>query len=317
MEIEKIKLGISSCLLGEKVRYDGGHKLDLFLRDTLGKYIEWVPVCPEVEYGLPVPREAMHLVKALNGPRLVTSRTGTDHTDGMRRWAKLRLDGLEAEDLCGFVFKSKSPSSGMRGVKVYNPSGIASHSGVGIFAGAFMERFPLMPVEDEGRLQNPVLRENFIERVFVFRNWKEMRRDNGSLKDLVEFHTDHKLLILSHSPKHYTTLGRLVAETRKMKKDRLFATYLEILMDGLRLPATSKKNTNVLQHIAGYFKKQSSADEKQELAEWIEKYHRGLVPLVAPLVLINHYVKKYDEKYLMRQVYLNPHPAELMLRNHV
>lgn len=315
--MEKIKLGISSCLLGEKVRYDGGHKLDHFLKDTLGRYVEWVAVCPEVEYGLPIPREAMHLVRSETRPRLVTSRTGIDHTDGMRRWAEKRLDELEKEDLCGFIFKSGSPSSGMRGVKVYNPSGIPARTGVGIFAGAFIERLPLMPVEDDGRLQNPSLRENFIERIFVFRKWKEMAGRGRSLKDLISFHTDHKLLILSHSPKHYTALGRLVAEAKKLKKEELYTRYPEILMEGLRLPATTKKNTNVLQHIAGYFKRQLSASEKQELVEIIGNYHSGLVPLVVPLVLINHYVKKYDEQYLLRQAYLNPHPAELMLRNHV
>jgi uncharacterized protein YbgA (DUF1722 family) len=235
----------------------------------------------------------------------------------MRRWAGRKLNELEEEDLCGFIFKSRSPSSGMRGVKVYSPDGIPVHTGVGIFAGAFMERFPLVPVEDDGRLQNPALRENFIERIFVFKRWKEMTRQAGSLKDLIAFHTEHKLLILSHSPKHYTALGQLVAEAKKMKKLELYARYAEILMEGLRLPATTKKNTNVLQHISGYFKQQLSAGEKQELLELIRTYHRGLVPLIVPVVLINHYVKKYDEHYLLRQVYLRPHPAELMLRNHV
>jgi uncharacterized protein YbgA (DUF1722 family) len=205
----------------------------------------------------------------------------------------------------------------MRGVKVYRPSGIPVHTGVGIFAEAFMERFPLVPVEDDGRLQNPALRENFIERIFVFKRWEEMARQAGSLKDLIAFHTEHKLLILSHSPEHYTALGQLVAEAKKVKREQLYARYAEILMEGLRLPATTKKNTNVLQHISGYFKQQLSGGEKQELLELIRTYHRGLVPLIVPVVLINHYVKKYDEQYLLRQVYLNPHPAELMLRNHV
>ncbi len=315
--MERIKLGISSCLLGEKVRYDGGHKLDHFLKDTLGRYVEWVAVCPEVEYGLTVPREAMHLVETEAGPRLVTSRTGVDHTEGMRRWGETRLNELGKEDLCGFIFKSRSPSSGMCGVKVYNPSGIPARTGVGIFAGAFMKLFPLMPVEDDGRLQNPSLRENFIERIFVFKRWKDMAGRSRSLKDLISFHTDHKLLILSHSPRHYTALGRLVAGAKKMKKEELHSRFLEILMDGLRLPATTKKNTNVLQHISGYFKRKLSSTEKQELVEIIANYHRGLVPLIVPIVLINHYAKKYDEKYLLRQVYLNPHPTELMLRNHV
>jgi len=315
--MEKIRLGISSCLLGEKVRYDGGHKLDHYITETLGRYVDWVPVCPEVEYGLPVPRESMHLSGSAEATRLVGSRTGVDHTDGMNMWARERLDELEKEGLCGFIFKSRSPSSGMRGVKVYNPSGVPSHTGVGIFARAFIERFPLMPVEDDGRLQDPALRENFIERIFVFRRWKDLVRAGAKIRDIVDFHTDHKLLMLSHSVKHYRILGSMVASARTFSAGRLHSEYLYNLMEGLRLIATVKKNTNVLQHIAGYFRKLISTDEKQELAEVIEIYRRGLIPLIVPVTLIRHYVRKYNEDYLARQYYLNPHPLELMLRNHV
>ena len=175
MNSEKIKLGISSCLLGKKVRYDGGHKLDHFLADTLGAYVDWVPVCPEVESGLSVPREAMHLVGDPEAPRLVTIRSGVDHTSRMRRWANKKVTALAAEDLCGFVFKSRSPSSGMRGVKIYSPEGMPVGTGSGIFAKAFQDRFPLLPVEDEGRLHDPALRENFIERIFVYKRWQEFR----------------------------------------------------------------------------------------------------------------------------------------------
>jgi uncharacterized protein YbgA (DUF1722 family)/uncharacterized protein YbbK (DUF523 family) len=314
--MDKIRLGVSSCLLGEKVRYDGGHKLDSYLTETLGRYIEWVPVCPEVECGLPVPREAMRLTGDPDAPRLVTARTGIDHTEGMLRWARIRLQGLEREGLCGFVFKSRSPSSGMKSVKVYPPSGIPTHRGVGIFARAFMEHFPLMPVEEDGRLHDPILRENFVERVFVFKRWKEFEEGGGSIKALVDFHTDHKLLILSHSSQHYTALGRLVAQAADYKLKELHRAYLQTLVEGLKLIATAKKNANVLQHLMGYFKRQLSADEKQELLEVIEQYRNAFVPLIVPIVLLRHYVRKYDESYLKRQYYLNPHPTELMLRNH-
>jgi uncharacterized protein YbgA (DUF1722 family)/uncharacterized protein YbbK (DUF523 family) len=314
--MDKIRLGVSSCLLGEKVRYDGGHKLDSYLTETLGRYIEWVPVCPEVEYGLPVPREAMRLTGDPDAPRLVTARTGIDHTEGMRQWAQMRLQGLEREGLCGFVFKSRSPSSGMKSVKVYSPSGIPTHRGVGIFARAFMEHFPLMPVEEDGRLHDPILRENFVERVFVFKRWKEFQKGGGSIKALVDFHTDHKLLILSHSPQHYTALGRLVGQAADYKLKDLHGAYLQTLVEGLKLIATAKKNANVLQHLMGHFKRQLSADEKQELLEVIEQYRNAFVPLIVPIVLLRHYVRKYDEPYLKRQHYLNPHPTELMLRNH-
>jgi len=315
--MEKIKLGISSCLLGEKVRYDGGHKLDHFLTDTLGKYVEWVPVCPEVESGLPVPREAMHLVGDPEEPRLITVRTGTDHTGRMKKWANRKVAALEREELCGFVFKSRSPSSGMRGVKIYSETGMPHATGSGIFAHAFMEQFPLLPVEDEGRLHDPTLRENFIERIFVFKRWQEFKKAGGSAGELVSFHTDHKLLIMSHGQKHYGMLGKIVARAKKAKRDELHRQYFTTIMDGLRFLTTVKKNTNVLQHMSGYFKELLSGDEKQELQEVIEHYRQELVPLIVPLTLIKHYVRKYDVKYLKRQHYLNPHPLELMLRNHV
>jgi len=313
---DKITLGISACLLGEKVRYDGGHKLDHFLKDTLGRFIEWVPVCPEVESGLPVPREAMRLVGSPEAPRLLKSRSGEDYTDHLLTWAAKRLAEVEQEDLCGFIFKSRSPSSGMRGVKVYGSSGIPSHAGVGLFAKEFMKTFPYTPVEDEGRLCDPDLRENFIERVFVYKRWKEFRK-TGSARDLIEFHTNHKLLILSHSTRHYSLLGSLVANAKKYQPGVLHEEYLRLLMEGLKLIATIRKNTNVLQHMVGYFKKQLQPDEKQEMLEIIDDYHKGYTPLIVPTTLLRHYVRKYDEPYLKRQHYLHPHPTELKLRNHV
>jgi uncharacterized protein YbgA (DUF1722 family)/uncharacterized protein YbbK (DUF523 family) len=314
--MEKIRIGVSTCLLGENVRYDGGHRQDRYLTDTLGRWFDWVPVCPEVEYGLPIPREAMHLVGDPANPRLVTIKSGVDHTDGMLAWAKGRLAALAGEGLCGFIFKSRSPSSGMAAVKVYNDKGMAVKKGVGIFAGAFLQRFPWLPVEEDGRLNDPVLRENFIERVFVYRRWREMELAGGGVKELLAFHADHKLLILSHSPKHLTALGRLVAAPDRKRLPALEEAYFRLLMEALTLTATARKQTNVLQHMAGHFKKRLAADEKRELGELIEHYRQGLLPLIVPVTLIAHYVRLYDEPYLKRQVYLTPHPVELMLRNH-
>ncbi len=313
--MEKITIGVSTCLLGEKVRYDGGHKHDHYITDTLGQYFDWVSVCPEVGCGLPVPREAMRLVGNPEDPRLLTIRTGIDHTDRMKGWAQKKLDELAKEGLSGFIFKSRSPSSGMQGVKVYSESGMPGYRGAGIFAKAFMERFPLLPAEDDGRLNDPKLRENFIERVFVFKRWQEFLEKGGSLRDLVNFHTDHKLLVMAHSPQHASILGKIVAAPGK-SKGKLEA-YVRTMMEGLLLAATSRKNTNVLSHIMGYFKKQLTGDEKQELLEIIEHYYKGLIPLVVPVTILNHYVRKFNEPYLKRQHYLNPHPLELMLRNHV
>ena len=314
--MEKITIGISKCLLGEKVRFDGGHKHDRYITDTLGRFFTYVSVCPEVEYGLPVPREAMHLADSIESPRLVTVRTGIDHTAGMKEWARKKLEELEGENLSGYIFKSRSPSSGMQGVKVYMGSAPPAHRGVGIFADAFMKKFPLLPVEDDGRLHDTKLRENFIERVFVFRRWQEFLSSGGKVRGLVEFHSAHKLLIMSHSQKHLSELGKLIARSKEFG-GRLNSLYIKTLMEGLKLIATNRKNTNVLHHIMGYFKKELSGDEKQELLEVIDRYHQGFIPLVVPVTLLNHYVRKYSEPYLGNQYYLNPHPVELMLRNHV
>jgi uncharacterized protein YbgA (DUF1722 family)/uncharacterized protein YbbK (DUF523 family) len=314
--MEKIRIGISACLLGRNVRYDGGHQQDRYITDTLGRWFDWVPVCPEVEYGLPVPREAMRLVGTPENFRLMTIRSGIDHTEGMLAWAAGRLEDLGKEELCGFIFKSRSPSSGMAAVKVYPSSGMALKKGVGIFAGAFMKHFPLLPVEEEGRLNDPLLRENFIERIFVYRRWRELERRDGGVQELIDFHSRHKLLILSHSPKHLTDLGRLVANPQRLKLPPLRNAYFDRLMEAFRLIATTAKQTNVLMHMAGYFKKRLSTDEKQELAALIEQYRQGLLPLIVPITLIAHYVRLYNEPYLRQQLYLHPHPSELMLRNH-
>jgi uncharacterized protein YbgA (DUF1722 family)/uncharacterized protein YbbK (DUF523 family) len=312
-----IKLGISTCLLGENVRYDGGHKLDRYLTNVVGPFVDWVPVCPEVECGLSVPREAMRLVGHPDNPRLVTVRSTVDHTERMQSWIQRRLVELESKDLCGFIFKARSPSSGMRGVKVYTEAGQPSHRGVGMFARAFMERFPDVPVEDEGRLHDAGLRENFIERVFTFHRWKILTKKGKTVKNLVDFHTDHKLLLMSHSPKLLRELGRIVALAKGRNPRLLFSEYATTMIDTLKLKATVKKNVNVLFHMVGYFKRVLSPDEKQELLEIIEHYHQEMTPLIVPITLFNHYVRKYSEHYLKRQVYLNPHPIELMLRNRV
>jgi uncharacterized protein YbgA (DUF1722 family)/uncharacterized protein YbbK (DUF523 family) len=312
-----IKLGVSACLLGQKVRYDGGHKLDRFIQDTLGPHVAFVPVCPEVECGLGVPREAMRLVGDPEAPRLMTVRTGLDHTDRMRRWAQRRLKELEKEDLCGFIFKGGSPSSGMERVKVYTEQGMPSKTGVGMFARAFMAHFPLIPVEEDGRLNDARLRENFIERIFAMQRWRQAAARGARPGVLVDFHTRHKLLVLSHSPKHQALMGKLVARAREIPASTLFEQYQALLMEALRLKASPSKHANVLMHIMGYFKKDLTPDEKQELLEVIGRYKGGHIPLIVPVTLLRHYVRKYNQPYLREQVYLDPHPVELQLRNHV
>lgn len=315
--MEKIKIGVSSCLLGEKVRYDGGHKHDRYITDTLGNFFNYISVCPEVECGLPVPREAMRLVGDIKSPHLLTIKSKIDYTEKMFKWINKKIPELEKENLCGFIFKSRSPSSGIKDVKIYNSSGMLSGKGAGLFGGEFVRKFPYIPVIDEGRLHDPILRENFIERVFVFYRWKKLSKDLNNLRELLNFHTQHKLIIMSHSQKHLSLLGKLVANAKSREKDKVFSEYIDLLTDAMKLIATIKKNTNVLQHIAGYFKKNLSHDEKQELNEIIKNYQNGYIPLIVPVTLLNHYTRKYNILYLRNQLYLNPHPLELMLRNHV
>ncbi|MGD0827884.1 MAG: DUF523 and DUF1722 domain-containing protein [Desulfobaccales bacterium] len=315
--LTKIRLGISSCLLGEKVRFDGGHKCDRFITETLGKFVEFVPVCPEVECGLGVPREAMHLAASPGGPRLVTIRTQVDYTERMRAWALNRVVELEREDLYGFIFTSGSPSSGMERVKIYYGKGEPARTGVGMFAREFMQHFPLLPVEDEGRLHDPDLRENFLERLFSLQRWRDTLGLGPKPGHLVDFHTRHKLLIMSHSPKHYALLGKLVARIREMPLQEVYERYQSMLMEALRLKTTIKKNANVLLHVMGYFKRNLSQAEKKELLEIVNNYRQGYIPLIVPVTLLNHFVRKYDQAYLKSQYYLDPHPLELKLRNHV
>lgn len=310
-----IRLGISSCLLGHKVRFDGGHKFDPFLVNTLGAYVEYVPVCPEVESGFPVPREAFRLVGDPRRPRLLTRQGGVDATPQMERWLEKKLPQLEREGLCGFVFKSRSPSSGMERVKVYNEKGMAEKSGVGIFARALMERLPLLPVEEEGRLQDIGLRENFIERVFAYRRWRDFVAGASTVK-LVDFQRRHKYQLMAHSPELARQLGALAAQAGSRPLPGLLSEYEALFSTALKQKATARKNANVLQHMLGYFKKQLDDFEKRELLAAIENYRLNLVPLIVPLTLLKHYIAKFRQPYLQDQHYLDPHPLELKLRNH-
>lgn len=312
----QISIGVSSCLLGEKVRYDGGHKHDRYITGTLGRFFRFVPVCPEVGCGLPVPREAMRLEGDPAFPRLMTNRTGIDLTERMLDFCRKKVVELEHEDLCGFIFKKDSPSSGLFRVKVYG-SGVPTRTGRGLFADALVKHFPLLPVEEEGRLSDMNLRENFIERVFAFRCWKDFLLGPRSMGDLVAFHSARKLQIMAHSPEIYREMGKLVADGKGMERELLFSRYQELFLRALSLHATVKKNTNVLLHIMGYFKKNLTPSEKEELLLIIGHYHDQLVPLIVPVTLLKHYVNKYGQDYLKAQSFLSPHPMELMLRNHV
>jgi len=313
-----IRLGISSCLLGEKVRFDGGHKQDLFLIQTLGCFVEWVPVCPEVEIGLGTPRESLRLVGSPESPRLVAPKSGSDHTTAMRSWARVRLEELAALNLHGYVLKKDSPSCGLYRVRVYGEKGMPARTGQGIFARELVSRLPLLPVEEEGRLHDMRLRENFVERIFAYYRWRRMVEGDATAAGLVRFHTAHKLTVMAHSPRHQQEMGRLVAQAGSRSRKIVVTAYGDLLMDALRVLATPKKHASVLHHLMGYLKKALSRPEKAELLVLIDDYRHGMVPLVVPLTLLQHHFRRHPvPDWVHQQIYLNPYPKELMLRNHV
>ena len=314
--LHKPRVGISTCLLGERVRHDGSHRRDRLITEVIGAFVQWVPVCPEVECGLPTPRESMHLEGDREAPRLIATRSRIDHTERMLKWCSKRLKELENENLCGFIFRKNSPSSGMERVRIYDENRIPRGTTSGVFAMQFMRHFPLLPVEEDGRLHDHDIRENFIERIFCLRRYRESLETDGTVGGLVGFHTDHKIQIMAHNQKVCREMGSLVAHAKQFGKEELFAQYELLLLAALQRKATTRSNTNALQHMMGYFKRVLSADEKRELLEIIDEYKRELVPLIVPIALVRHYVRKYGQQYLKRQTYLNPHPIELKLRNH-
>lgn len=311
---EKIPVGISSCLLGEQVRYDGGHKRHSWITGTLGKYFELHPFCPEVDIGLGIPRKPIRLTRAEDGEiRCVQiDDPAIDHTRALRDCLHKRR--AWAGRLCGYILKKDSPSCGMERVRVWRGE-MPAREGSGIFADALMREFPWLPVEEEGRLGDPVLRENFIQRVFVLRRWFALLESGLSVSALTHFHACHKLILMSHDPMQYPALGRLLADAGKSDLERVSGEYLRRLMAVLKLAATRGKHVNVLQHIAGYLKKSLAADDRQELARTIEDYRLGLTPLIVPITLLNHFFRKHPHPYIAESWYMKPYPAELILRN--
>jgi uncharacterized protein YbgA (DUF1722 family)/uncharacterized protein YbbK (DUF523 family) len=314
---DKIRIGVSSCLLGNQVRFDGGHKRNEFVTDVFGQFVEFVPVCPEVEIGMGTPRESIALRRQDGELRLLGNRSGADFTAKMKSYADKRTRALGAEDLSGYILKKDSPSCGMERVRVYAENGMPSRDGVGMFAAALLRRYPNLPVEEEGRLSDPKLRENFVERVFAFRRLQDFFAARWTVGGLVAFHTAHKLVLLAHAPNAYRELGRDVAAAKKIPRPEFRREYETRFMSALKKLATPPRHVNVMQHMLGYFRDHLEEVARRELAAVIDDYARGLVPLIVPLTLIRHYVRRFEVEYLAGQVYLNPHPKELMLLNHV
>jgi uncharacterized protein YbgA (DUF1722 family)/uncharacterized protein YbbK (DUF523 family) len=341
-DLDPPRIGISRCLLGDEVRYDGGHKRDAFLVSTFGRFVEWVPVCPEVEVGMGTPREAIHLVASGDGVqsngqpvRLLGVRSGQDWTAPMTTFASSRVRELKSADLAGYVLKKDSPSCGLERVRVHSdPSTRLGHpsddrgslragsqhvtrSGRGLFAEALVTELPNLPVEEEGRLNDPALRENFVERVFAYQRLRALFKSRWTTHALVVFHSRHKLQLLSHSRQGYAELGRLVADVVKYSRRDLSATYQRVFMATLARLATPGRHADVMMHAIGHLKRLIQVGDRDELLAAIEDHRRGIVPLIVPITLLRHHVRRHDAGYLKDQTYLDPHPRELALRNHV
>lgn len=312
-----LRLGVSTCLMGENVRYDGGHARDRFVSDVLDEWFDFVPVCPEVEAGMGTPRPTVRLEDHGDDVRMVAPSTGEDFTDRMRSFAERRVTQLMELDLDGYVLKKNSPSCGMERIKSYRNGMPGRRDERGLFADELLRRWPGLPVEEDGRLNDPLLRETFIERVFCRNRWRVLVSRGLTRRSLVEFHTAHKLLLRAHDETGYRELGRVVGNAGTVPDDELFASYEREFQRTLSVRASRKKQTNVLQHAIGYLKNELEPASKREILTAIDDYRRGMLPLVVPLSLLRYEIRRHRVEYLVGQVYFDPHPRELMLRNHV
>ena len=310
----KITIGISSCLLGNEVRHDGGHKRNLYVKNTLSEYFSFRSCCPEMAIGLGVPRPTIRLTRHDGEIRLTgSSNADLDLTADMNSWSRDAVSGMN--DISGFILKKDSPSCGMERVRVYDSNGTPGRDGVGLFAAALMQAMPWLPVEEEGRLNDPALRENFIERVFTYYRWRQMAANRLTVASLMEFHQHHKFILLAHHEEEYRRLGQLVARVNRENLEETAGEYLVRMMTLLKSRTSRKRNTNVLMHVMGYLKSRIDSDDKQELLEILENYRLGKVPLIVPITLMRHHLRRYPDDYIDKQYYMAPYPEELMLRN--
>jgi uncharacterized protein YbgA (DUF1722 family)/uncharacterized protein YbbK (DUF523 family) len=314
--MSKIILGVSSCLMGNTVRHDGGHKRNVYILSTLAEYFDFRTYCPEMAIGLGVPRPTIRLTRSGAGVRLTDSdNTGMDLTDAMNRWSGQATEGMR--DLSGFILKNNSPSCGMERVRVYDGNGAPTRDGVGLFASALMQAMPWLPVEEEGRLNDPMLRENFIERVFVYYRWQRLIEDGLTVASLMEFHKRHKFILLAHNEEEYRQLGPLIAGVNNENIQQVADEYLQRLMKSLAARSSRKRHTNVLMHVMGFLKNRIDSDDKQEMIEVMDSYRLGQVPLIVPVTLMRHHLRRFPDDYISSQYYMNPYPEELMLRNSI
>ena len=311
----KIQVGISSCLLGDEVRYNGGHKHSSLCTRDLSEYFDFVSVCPEVSIGLGVPRKPIRLVGNPADPDIVgVANPEHNVTQPMKEFAQEKVKELGS--LSGYIFIKGSPSCGLFRVKVYNDDGFPQQEmGRGVYAKAVTDTYPLLPVEEAGRLMDPVLRENFITRVFAYQSFTELKKEGLTAKKLIDFHASYKYTLMAHDPQSHSSLGRMLANLASEDLAELGDRYFQALMESLTKKASRRSNTNVLSHIQGYLKNHLSSKEKEKLVEAIEQYRNGIIPLIVPVTLLKNYFHTYPNEYIARQSYLQPYPDNLSLRN--
>lgn len=314
--MSEISIGISSCLLGNEVRHDGGHKRNIYATSTLAEYFIFRSFCPEVAIGMGIPRPAIRLSKINGEIRLVGSKDSElDVTQDMLDWSESAIQNMQ--DLSGFILKNNSPSCGMERVRVFDGNGVPDRNGIGMFARILMESMPWLPVEEEGRLNDPTLRENFIERVFVYYRWQQLIKNGLTVASLMDFHQRHKFILLAHDEAEYRLLGPLIASCTKENLQSIADEYLLRMMTMLKSRSSRKRHTNVLMHVMGFLKNKIDTDDKQELIEILDDYRHGKIPLVVPITLMKHHLRRFPDEYISNQYYMSPYPEELMLRNSI
>lgn len=311
----KIKVGISSCLLGQQVRFDGGHKHSKLCTEILEPYFDFVSECPEVGIGLSIPRKPIRLIGTPDAPRAVATHDNKiDYTQKLTDFGQKKAK--QHHDICGYIFMKNSPSCGLFRVKVYGENGYPEkEGGRGIYAKVITNKYPLLPVEESGRLTDPPLRENFITRVFAYYNWQRIAAEGLTHQAILDFHVRYKYCLMAHSPQDYVMLGQMLSNAGKSEPTELGQRYFSALMTTLSQLATRKSHANVLMHLQGYLKKVLSTKEKQELAKIIDQYRLNKVPLIVPITLLKHHFANHPNPYISKQAYLAPYPEDLSLRN--
>lgn len=310
----KAKIAVSSCLLGNSVRFNGGHCKDKFICNQLSDFFDMMSFCPEVEMGMPVPRPTLRLVETAQGERLICPQTGDDYTEQIIAYSKEKVKALAEHNLSGIILKSASPSCGLFRVKKYTPAGNPNYRSNGFFARTLKDYFPTLPIEEEGRLNDAGLRENFIYRVYTFQDWQEVKASH-KIHELFQFHARHKYRLMAHNQNTVRLLGHYLANHTERSIEDTIEHYEKTFFKEISTPPSRKNHANSLAHVMGYFSKKISSEERQSLAKLIDDYRNNLIPLIVPMTRIRYYLDRFKDPYIDQQIYLYPHPAELKLLN--